>query len=201
MPFLALSKRMAENDHEIAGTWLRLGGLALAGLLVLIVLLALDIARVGLVRDDPPRRTPRLLASSLGLVLRHPLRVLGTWALLALAFLLLLGLYSLLEWLVPVTTISGILVVALLQQLLMLGRSTLRLALWSAEIEIVAHLAPAPTSTPTTGLTAPPEPARAQPEHSNPETQDSTTASAAFAEPLTTPAATSNPADLADDRA
>lgn len=161
MPLLAASRRMAENDHEIAATWLRLGGLALAGLLLLVVLVGLDLARVRLVRDDRPKRTPRLFASSLGLVLRHPLRVLGTWALLAVAFLLLLGVYSLLATLTPTTTLPGILVVALLQQLLMLGRANLRVALWSAEIEIVRHLVP--DGTGAVAEAPAPEPIEAQP--------------------------------------
>lgn len=152
-PALAAARKLAESDREVASVLVRLGGLALAALLALVVLLALDLARVRLVRDDR-RDAFRALRQALGQVLRHPLRVVGTWLGLALVLALLLALYSLLARWIPTTATLGILALALAQQLLVISRAGLRVALWAAEIEIVRGLAPEP-STPAVA-TAPP---------------------------------------------
>lgn len=145
LPFFGAAKRLAENDREIAAAGLRLGGVATIGLVLLLVLLALDLARIRLVRDGR-RDTFRALRTSFWLVLRHPFRIVGTWLVLALALALLLALYALVARLVPTTATLGILVLALAQQLLLVARAALRVALWGAEIEIVRGLVPPPAA-------------------------------------------------------
>jgi len=147
LPIFGAAKRLAENDREIAAACLRLGGVATIGLLLLVVLLALDLARIRLVRDGR-RDTFRALRTSFWLVLRHPLRVVGTWLALALGLALLFGLYALVARLVPANSAAGILALALVQQLLLVARAALRIALWGAEIEIVRGLVPPPSTAP-----------------------------------------------------
>jgi len=162
LPFVAGARSLAEGGREIPAVLLRSGGLALAALVALAVLLALDLARVRLVRDDR-RDTFRALRQSLGSVLRHPVRVVGAWLVLAVALATLTALYWLLARWIPTTATAGILSLALAQQLLVISRAGLRVALWTAEIEIVRGLAPSPSSpeveaTPAVEATPPPAP-------------------------------------------
>jgi hypothetical protein len=142
IPWMAVSRRLASGDHEIASSWLRLAGFAAGGLVLLMVLMALDLARVRLVRDDR-HDTARLFARSIARVLRHPIRVLGTWTVIGLCFLAVLTVYWLLAGSIPATSTVGIALIVLLQQLVMVGRAGLRVALWSAEIEIDGAWRPA----------------------------------------------------------
>ena len=134
-PLFALSRYLR---RESGSEWLALAALFAAlvagGLAVLLVLLVQDAARVLIVREDL-RRVRQALRAAIALVWRHPARWLGAWASNALLLGLAFAAYLALANAIP----AGPLLVALvlLQQLFVLVRCGLRVALLGAEIALV----------------------------------------------------------------
>lgn len=141
-PLIALSRRLR---RESGSEWLALAvlGLALvaAGIAVLTVLLLQDAARVRIVREDPRRVLP-VLRGVVGLVLRRPAAWLGTWAVNGVLLLLAFAAYLALAQAVPAARLLPL--VILLQQLFVLTRCGLRVALLGAEVSLVEALLPPP---------------------------------------------------------
>ncbi len=108
-------------------------------------LVALDLARIRVVREDS-RRAVRLYGSSLRLVFRHPLATLGLWGGNTLILLFVLAAYLALRNVVPAGTWAGILFMLAAQQAVMLARAGLRIALFAGEIALLERLAPRPPS-------------------------------------------------------
>jgi len=141
-PLMALGVRMRrEWGAEVGSGLVFLGALLLAGLIVLLVLLALDAARIRIVREDARRVLP-LLRSGFAMVLRHPAKWLGTWALNAALWALALALYLAFRHVVPAGTGPLVLVMAVAQQAFVLARAWLRVALLGSEIALVDRLRP-----------------------------------------------------------
>jgi hypothetical protein len=89
-PLLALSRQLRrESGSEWLAVSMWLLAVAVAGLVLLFVLLVQDAARVLLVRDDE-RRVRRVLRPALATVLRHPLKWLSVWSWNAVLLLVLL---------------------------------------------------------------------------------------------------------------
>jgi hypothetical protein len=156
-PLFALSRYLR---REFGSEWLALAVLLAAlvagGLAMLLVLLVQDAARVLIVREDL-RRVRQALRAAIALVWRHPARWLGAWAwnalLLGVAFVAYLALANA----VP----AGPLLVALvlLQQLFVLVRCGLRVALLGAEIALVPVREPSAPPLPQPPVEPLPEPA------------------------------------------
>jgi hypothetical protein len=156
-PLFALSRYLR---REFGSEWLALAVLLAAlvagGLAMLLVLLVQDAARVLIVREDL-RRVRQALRAAIALVWRHPARWLGAWAwnalLLGVAFVAYLALANA----VP----AGPLLVALvlLQQLFVLVRCGLRVALLGAEIALVPVREPPAPPRPQPPVEPLPEPA------------------------------------------
>ena len=156
-PLFALSRYLR---REFGSEWLALAVLLAAlvagGLAMLLVLLVQDAARVLIVREDL-RRVRQALRAAIALVWRHPARWLGAWAwnalLLGVAFVAYLALANA----VP----AGPLLVALvlLQQLFVLVRCGLRVALLGAEIALVPVGEPSAPPLPQPPVEPLPEPA------------------------------------------
>jgi hypothetical protein len=127
------------------------------GLLILAIvvttLVALDLGRIRVVREDS-RRAIRVYWSSLGVVLRHPLATLGLWAGNATLLALVLAVYAAFRNLVPASGWAGILLMLAAQQVVMLARAGLRVALFAGEMAVLDRLLP--PALPTT-----PQPAAA----------------------------------------
>jgi hypothetical protein len=151
-PLLALSRHLRrESGSEWLAVSVWLLAVAVAGAVLVFVLLVQDAARVLLVRDDE-RRVRRLLRPALATVLRHPLKWLSVWSWNAVLLLALFALYLAL----PPGRLLVVLV--LLQQAFVLLRCALRVALLGAEIELVSALRPRPPAAPAvTPSTAQPE--------------------------------------------
>jgi hypothetical protein len=153
-PLLALSRQLR---RESGSEWLAISvwllAVVLAGLVLVFVLLVQDAARVLLVRDDE-RCVRRLLRPALATVLRHPLKWLSVWSWNAVLLLLLFALYLALSSALPPGRLLVVLV--LLQQVFVLLRCGLRVALLGAEIELVAVLRPRPPAPPP--AVPPPQP-------------------------------------------
>jgi hypothetical protein len=120
-------------------TWA--AALLLGGLVVLLALLALDAARVRIVREDARRVLP-LLRSGFAMVLGHPVKWLGTWGANAALGALALGLYVAFRNAVPAGTGPLVLLMFVAQQAFGVVRSGLRVALLGSEIGLVARLRP-----------------------------------------------------------
>jgi hypothetical protein len=145
-PLLALSRHLRrESGSEWLAVSVWLLAVGVAGLVLLLVLLVQDAARVLLVRDDE-RRVRRLLRPALAAVLRHPLKWLSAWSWNAVLLLVLFALYLVLSSAVPAGKLLVLLV--LLQQAFVLLRCGLRVALLGAEIELVEALCPRPPAPP-----------------------------------------------------
>jgi hypothetical protein len=143
-PLLALSGRLRrESGLELVtnATWM--AALLLGGLVVLLALLALDAARVRIVREDARRVLP-LLRSGFAVVLGHPVKWLGAWGANAALGAVALGLYLAFRNAVPAGTGPLVLLMFVAQQAFVLVRSGLRVALLGSEIALVAHLRPMP---------------------------------------------------------
>ena len=123
----------------------------LGGLVVLLALLALDAARVRIVREDARRVLP-LLRAGFAVVLGHPVKWLGTWGVNAVLGALALGLYVAFRNAVPAGTGPLVVLMVVAQQAFVLVRSGLRVALLGSEIALVERLRPLPAP-------APPQPA------------------------------------------
>lgn len=125
-----------DDTAEGAKFWLGLAGLLVALLAILLVQLALDLARIRVARDDV-RKGVRVFRATLRAVLRRPWQVLGVWIPLALAFAAISALYLAFRELLPPSGGAVILGIVLAQQLVMFARAGMRVALWSAEIALV----------------------------------------------------------------
>jgi hypothetical protein len=157
-PLFALSGRLRrESGAEIATHLVALAAALVAGLVVLLALLALDAARVRIVREDSRRVLP-LVRSGLAVVLGHPVKWLGTWGVNALLGALALGLYLAFRDAVPAGTAPLILLMAVAQQAFVLARSWVRVALLGSEIALVHRLRPLP-AVPAPVVPQPPQPA------------------------------------------
>ncbi len=136
-PFLLLLRSAGQSALEEA----RLAAVAAGGLGVLLVMLAVDAARVRLVRDGARHAWPALVGG-LRSVGRRPLRWLGVWAvcssLAALAFLVQCGL----ELGLPKSSPAWLLLGLAMAQAAALAQSALRVALLQAEIVILEPPAP-----------------------------------------------------------
>lgn len=143
-PLLAVGGRLRrESGHEALSGLVWLAGLAVAALVVVLALLALDAARIRIVREDTRRVLP-LLRSGFAVVIGHPGKWLGTWGVNALLVALALGLYVAFRNAVPAGTGPLILLMILAQQTFVLVRSGLRVALLGSEIALVERLRPLP---------------------------------------------------------
>lgn len=143
-PLLALSGRLRrESGSELAANATWVGAVLLGGLAVLLALLALDAARVRIVREDARRVLPHL-RSGFAVVLGHPLKWLGTWGVNALLALAALGLYLGFRNAFPAGTGPLVLLMFVGQQAFVLARSWLRVALLGSEIALVQRLRPWP---------------------------------------------------------
>jgi hypothetical protein len=159
-PLFALGGRLRrESDAEVASLLVTFAAVLVAGLAVLVALLALDAARVRIVREDARRVLP-LLRSGFAVVLGHPVKWLGTWGANALLVALALGLYLAFRDAVPARTGPLVLLMAVAQQAFVLARSWLRVALLGSEIALVERLRPLPAAP----APAAPEPAGEPPQ-------------------------------------
>ncbi len=139
-PSFAVRRRLVETGPETTRLLLGVLGLVLAVVAIAWVTMALDLARIRVVREDH-RRPIRLFFRTLGTALRHPVRVLGLWLVNTLAFAALLALFFALRALLPAWSWVSIAGLIFLQQLVMLGRATLRIGLWAGELELASELA------------------------------------------------------------
>ena len=136
-PLVALSVWMRhETGAEVGSAVVALCASLLAGVVVLVFLLALDAVRIGIVREDARRVLP-LLGPALAVVVRHPLAWLGTWALNAALWAVALSVYLAVRRLVPAGTGPLVLAMALAQQAFVLARAWLRVALLGSEMALV----------------------------------------------------------------
>jgi hypothetical protein len=156
-PFFAVGARLRrESGQEALSNLVSFAGLVVAALVVVAALLALDAARIRIVREDARRVLP-LLRSGFAVVLSHPVKWLGTWGVNALLVALALGLYVAFRNAVPAGTGPLALLMILAQQAFVLVRSGLRVALLGSEMALVERLHPLPPAP------APPAPEPAQP--------------------------------------
>jgi len=147
-PLMAAGGRMRrESGAEVASQLVSLGAVLLAGLVVLLALLALDAARIRIVREDARRVLP-LLRSGFAVVLGHPVKWLGTWAVNAALGALALALYLAFRHEVPAGTGPLVLLMALAQQAFVLTRAWLRVVLLGSEMALVERLRPLPVPAP-----------------------------------------------------
>lgn len=131
-----------DDSAEGAKFWLGLAGVMVALCAILLVQLALDLARVRVARDDVSKGV-RVFRSTLGAVLRRPWQVLAIWVPLALAFAVVSALYLGLRQILPAGAGAPLLALFLAQQLVMIARAGMRVALWSGEIALVDRKWPA----------------------------------------------------------
>jgi hypothetical protein len=141
----ALRRALVDSPWPPTDLVIALSRLAVVFAIVVTTLVALDLARIRVVREDS-RRAVRLYASSLVLVLRHPLATLGLWSGNAFLFAIVAAVYVTFRNLVPASTWVGILLMVAAQQAVMLARAALRVALFAGEIALVDRLVPAPPS-------------------------------------------------------
>jgi len=125
-----------DDTAEGAKFWLGLAGILVALFAILLVQLALDLARIRVARDDV-RKGVRIFRATLGAVLRRPWQVLAVWIPLALAFTAISALYLGFRHLLPAGGGALLLALFLAQQLVMIARAAMRVALWSGEIALV----------------------------------------------------------------
>ena len=139
-PIFAVRASLDDNA-EGAQHWLGLAGFLVALFAILLVQLALDLARIRVARDDI-RKGVRVFRATLRAVLRRPWQVLAIWLPLAAAFVAIAALYLGFKGLLPAG--GGLLLVLFLaQQLFMIARAGMRVALWSGEIALVERQWPA----------------------------------------------------------
>jgi hypothetical protein len=157
-PLFALGGHMRrESDAEVLSNLVSLGAVAVAALVILLALLALDAARIRIVREDA-RRVLTVVRSGFAVVLGHPGKWLGTWGVNAILGVLALGLYIAFRNAVPAGTGPLILLMLAAQQLFVLVRAGLRVALLGSEIALVERLRPLPPA-PAPAAPEPPQPA------------------------------------------
>jgi hypothetical protein len=147
-PLNAVGGRLRrESGQEALSSLVSLAGVAVAALVVVLALLALDAARIRIVREDARRVLP-LLRSGFAVVLGHPVKWLGTWGVNALLVALALGLYLAFRHAVPAGNGPLVLLMIVAQQAFVLVRSGLRVALLGSEIALVERLRPLPPVAP-----------------------------------------------------
>lgn len=142
-----IGQRLEDSAWEPMGFVVGLVRFALVALVVVLVLMALDLARVRIVIEDS-RQAIRLFFRSLRFVLRHPVKVLGLWAVNSLFLLGVLAAYLAYCNRFPATRGRFILAMVLVQQAVMMARAGLRVGLWGSEIALWERMAPARSSAP-----------------------------------------------------
>jgi hypothetical protein len=152
----ALSRALVDSPWPPANIAIALLRVVLVFAIAVVVLVALDLARIRVVRDDS-RRAVRLYWSSLRLVVRHPLATLGLWAGNAVLLALVVAVYVAFRNLVPARTWAGILLMFVAQQAVMLARAGLRIALFAGEMALLDRLLPpalpaTPDAAPSLGV-------------------------------------------------
>lgn len=141
-PFLIVRKAFEDSvrtEAEMVRVLARLVGLAVAGLVFSMVLMALDLARVRAVRDDR-RDTVRLFLRALTTIVRRPLLLFGVWGWNALARGAVLTATAALASILPATAWAGLVALFVVQQAAFLLRAGLRVALWQSEITLADAL-------------------------------------------------------------
>lgn len=156
-PIVALAGRLRRDSGS---EWLALGvqlaALLVVALVVLLALLVQDAARVRIVREDE-RRARKALRAGFGIVLRNKLAWFGAWKINALVLLVVFAAYLGLVEAIPAG--RALLATVLLQQLFVLSRCALRVALLGAEVALVPPLPPpAPIVEPPPTPAPEPEP-------------------------------------------
>ncbi len=142
-----IGRRLEDSAWEPMGFVVGLVRFALVALVVLLVLMALDLARVRIVLEDS-RQAIRLFFRSLKFVLRHPVKVLGLWVVNSLVLLGVLAAYLAYCHRFPASRGRFILAMIVTQQAVMLARAGLRVGLWGSEIALWERMAPARSSAP-----------------------------------------------------
>lgn len=136
-----------DDSAEGAKFWLGLAGFLVALFAILLVQLALDLARIRVARDDV-RKGVRVFRATLRAVLRRPGQVLSIWLPLAATFAVIAALYLGFRGLLPASGGAALLALFVAQQLVMIARAAMRVALWSGELALVEHKwAAAPLAT------------------------------------------------------
>lgn len=129
-----LKRRLEDSPWEPMPFALGLAWLVLVAGLAVLVLLALDVGRIGIVREDG-RSALRACWTGLRFVLRHPFAVLGIWAGCACLFGVVLAAYLGVRSTVPAASALGIALMVVAQQLVMLARAGLRVALFGGLLD------------------------------------------------------------------
>lgn len=135
------ARRVEDSAFEPMPLVLLLVRLAVVLVPVVGVLVALDVARIRLVREDG-RRVGNAFVSGLRLVLRRPLAVAGLWIGNAVLLATVAAAYLGLRQVVRADHWGGIALVAVAQQAVMLARAGLRVALFGSEIALVGRFWP-----------------------------------------------------------
>ena len=158
---LALLARRAENGPPALVVASRVALVVAAGLVVVLVLAAVDAARIALVRSDGRRALPALRAG-FGRVLRRPVRWAGTRVLNLLLVVVVLALHAAFESRLPGASRASLLASLLLAQAAVFLQSGLRVGLFASELALWDAQAPAPVQAPLEPVFVPlagPEPA------------------------------------------
>ncbi len=148
LPFVQLTRSYFRDGWE-PGRLAPLGGLAVAGLVVLLALLVLDASRIHVVRADAGVLSG--LRAGLGLVLRHPLLWAGTWLANAVLVGVTVALFVSFRQAAP--TDRGVLILAMVlaQQAFVMVRTGLRVALLASETALAERLRPGLRAETTVG--------------------------------------------------
>ena len=149
-----LARRLEDSSWEPMGFVLFVVRAALTFAVVVTVLLALDVARIRLVRQDG-RRVARVFRGSLAFVLRHLPSAAGLWLLNAAVLAAMVAAYVGLSNAQRADTWPGIALMVAGQQAVMLARAGLRVALFGSVIELVEER-PGPPAIPAPAV-APPD--------------------------------------------
>jgi hypothetical protein len=160
-PFLAFSRRAPESGWEPATLANGAAAAAFGFLGLLVGLLALDAARVVIVRDDARRAVPAFFRG-LRIVLRHPAQWLGAWAVNALLVAAALAVYVSVRGRLPAAT--PLVAVVVLQQAFVYTRCLLRTAMLGSGMALVERHLPRPArreASPAAGADEP-EPQRSE---------------------------------------
>jgi hypothetical protein len=147
LPFALLGRAARGSAWEPARLAAALATGLAAFLVFLLALLALDAARILIVRDDLRRVAPAL-RSGFRVVLGRPIRWLGAWAVNALLVGLAAAAYLALSGALVPPSGPFLLALVLLQQAFALTRAGLRVALLGSEAGLVERLLPRPAEPP-----------------------------------------------------
>jgi len=123
---------------------------------MLVLLLAGDYAKIGIVLEDQ-RRATRAFRQSLAFVVRNFPRVLGLQVALFGVLAVLVVVYLTVAHVIGTSTLLGIAVVFLLQQSFVCGRVWTRVLTFAGENELMQKIAPHPALTPTATVEIPVE--------------------------------------------